>query len=134
MKHIILAIALGLLPASLHAEEASTAQDPIQDASPEQDFDCAIFVALVGGKSEGSRQAGVIAAMSYFIGRFEVVSEIDFSTAAAEHLELASLAEIVAESDDCISRMEAFSVRLNEFGDAFKGLQSELDNADSSGE
>ena len=34
--------------------------------------------------------------MSYFIGRFEVVSEIDFSTAAAEHLELASLAEIVA--------------------------------------
>ena len=134
MKHIILAIALGLLPASLHAGEASTAQDPIQDASPEQDLDCAIFFALVGGKSEGSRQAGVIAAMSYFIGRFEVVSEIDFSTAAAEHLELASLAEIIAESDDCISRMEAFSVRLNEFGDAFKGLQSELDNADSSGE
>jgi hypothetical protein len=130
MKHIILAIALGLLPASLHAEKASTAQD----ASPEQDLDCAIFFALVGGKSEGSRQAGVIAAMSYFIGRFEVVSEIDFSTAAAEHLELASLAEIIAESDDCISRMEAFSVRLNEFGDAFKGLQSELDNADSSGE
>ena len=134
MKHIILAIALGLLPASLHAKEASTAQDPIQDASPEQDLDCAIFFALVGGKSEGSRQAGVIAAISYFIGRFEVVSEIDFSTAAAEHLELASLAEIIAESDDCISRMEAFSVRLNEFGDAFKGLQSELDNADSSGE
>ena len=96
MKHIILAITLGLLPASLHAEEASTAQDPIQDASPEQDLDCAIFFALVGGKSEGSRQAGVIAAISYFIGRFEVVSEIDFSTAAAEHLELASLAEIVA--------------------------------------
>lgn len=134
MKHIILAIAFGLLPASLHAKEASTAQDPIQDASPEQDLDCAIFFALVGGKSEGSRQAGVIAAISYFIGRFEVVSEIDFSTAAAEHLELASLAEIIAESDDCISRMEAFSVRLNEFGDAFKGLQSELDNADSSGE
>lgn len=96
MKHIILAIALGLLPASLHAKEASTAQDPIQDASPEQGLDCAIFFALVGGKSEGSRQAGVIAAISYFIGRFEVVSEIDFSPAAAEHLELASLAEIVA--------------------------------------
>ena len=86
MKHIILAIALGLLPASLHPKEASTAQDSIQDASPEQDLDSAIFFALVGGKSEGSRQAGVIAAMSYFIGRFEVVSEIDFSTAAAEHL------------------------------------------------
>lgn len=134
MKHIILAIALGLLPASLHAEEASTAQDPIQDASPEQDLDCAIFVALVGASAEGSRQTGVIASMTYFIGRFEAVSDTDFKTAAANRLELASLAEIVAESDDCISRMEAFSVRLNEFGDAFKGLQSKLDNADSSGE
>ncbi|MDA0820371.1 MAG: hypothetical protein O3C52_05675 [Proteobacteria bacterium] len=72
--------------------------------------------------------------MSYFIGRFEVVSEIDFSTATAERLELASLAEIVAQSDDCLSRVEAFSIRVNEFGDAFKGLQSELDNADSSGD
>ncbi len=134
MKHIVLAIALGLLPASLHAEETSTAQVPIQDASPEQDLDCAVFFALVGASAEGSRQTGVIASMTYFIGRFEAVSDTDFKTAAAKRLELTSLAEIVAESDDCISRMEAFSVRMNEFGDAFRGLQSELDNADSSGE
>ncbi len=134
MKHIILAIALGLLPASLHAEETSTAQVPIQDASPEQDLDCAIFLALVGASAEGKRQTGVIASMAYFIGRFEAVSDTDFKTAAAKRLELASLAEIVAESDDCISLIEALSVRMNEFGDAFKGLQGELDDADSSGE
>ncbi|NND48767.1 MAG: hypothetical protein HKN60_00780 [Rhizobiales bacterium] len=133
MRHFILAIALGLMPISLNAQTAAE-PDPVSAARPEQDLDCAIFVAMAGANAEGSRQTGVIASMTYFIGRFEAVSDIEFKTAAAERLKLASMAEIVAKSDGCISRMEAFSVRMNEFGEAFKDMQSELDDEDSSDE
>lgn len=131
MKRFILAVAMGLLPASLHAQEALLDSDHPEQASAEQDLDCAIFVALAGANAEGTKQSGVIASMTYFIGRFEAAAGSDFSVAAKERLRLAALEDIVAQSGACMSRMESFSVRLNEFGEAFKGLKSELDNAES---
>ena len=130
MRNFILTIALGLLPASLHAQETVSGSALTEQVSPEQDLDCAIFVALAGANAEGTRQSGVIASMTYFIGRFEAATGADFSSAAAERLRLAALEEIVAQSGICMSRMEAFSVRLDKFGEAFKGLQGELNSTE----
>lgn len=133
MKYILPSIALGLMPLSLNAQEVAQ-QDPVAVATPEQDLDCAIYITLVGVRAQGKQQTGVVAGMTYFIGRYEAASGQDVSAAASERLKLATLEEIVAQSDDCLARMTAMGETVQSLGEAFKGLQDELNKPEDSSE
>ncbi|NNF93287.1 MAG: hypothetical protein HKM91_01650 [Altererythrobacter sp.] len=131
MKRFILAVAMGLLPASLCAQEALPDSAQPEQVSPEQDLDRALFVALMGGKADEERKASVAAVMTYFIGRYEAISGSDFGTAASERLKQVKLVDIFAQDEVCLPRLQILGTKMGEYGEIFKGSQAEQQNQNS---
>lgn len=89
--------------------------------SPEDDLDCALFLAHTLGKNHeymsDEERGGFGAAYMYFIGRYEAVHGSGIGPALAERDALVQDANWEALAEECGLRLDAMKARVSEYAE-----------------
>ncbi|MXP32585.1 hypothetical protein GRI94_12210 [Erythrobacter jejuensis] len=105
----------------------ATAQSPdVQNPTPEDDLDCALFAAYVLDSSEdltADESTGIMSGMTYFIGRWEAVRGGDLKAAMVDRVKTMSMLDFGALGPTCGGRMTAMGARMTDAGTALIELE-----------
>ena len=126
MRNFILAFAMGLLPASAYAQEASPEPDPIQFANPEHNLDCAVFILSLiqrGAAKGDDRSASAAPFFMYFVGRYEGSADAFIEDALIERIQNMEADDLAETSLKCLPEVAALTVKLQGYSEFFKGQQ-----------
>lgn len=115
MKHFILAVAMGLLPSSLYAQDALPEPEPIDLTNPERNFNCALYALTLAqgvGAEEKERQLAAFGFFLYFVGRYEGSTDEFFEPAFLERAENMKADDLAEISLECLPEIGALTVKL----------------------
>ena len=125
------ALSVAATPALAQEAQGSPQPDPTssQGFTPEEDLDCAIFVAALmaedGAQNDGENMAALTSTMTYFLGRYEAQRGKRISIALAERYATYLERETSEIEQTCALRAQAFGLRLQDAGRAMSEVESE---------
>lgn len=120
------------LVAALAVAFPAAAQTPAATPSPEDDLDCALVASIIlesGEDMTAEERTGIVAGMTYFIGRWEAVRGGDLNSAMVERFQQLNLAEFSPLAQTCGTRMEEMGGRMTAAGDAIEALDDRAETA-----
>ena len=107
------------------AHEPTEGSDKEAYSNPEDDLDCAILAAMMGGAADEDSKVGVAAIMTYFLGRFEQSTGEDMGVAMAQRLDSMKLTELADLQEKCLPRMTSMGERLGSMSEVFNQLSAQ---------
>lgn len=89
--------------------------------SPEDDLDCALFLAQELGRSfqemSEEERRGYSSAYMYFVGRYEAVRGTGIGPAMVERDEMMRVANLDLLAEQCGQRLDEMKVRVSEYAE-----------------
>lgn len=116
------------------AQDNQPESTPIVVPSPEDDLSCALFTAFVldqrGGDVQSQESTGIVAGLTYFLGRYEAVRDGDLAQAMVEHYQALTMEEFGNLGKICGPRMTQLSQRMQAASAAMQVIEQQSETAD----
>lgn len=117
-----------VVPAALLLSAPVLAQDDAQYTA-EDDLDCAIIVSMVlgalGDRASAEQQQGLVSGLSYFVGRYEALSDTPLDAAMLERYRVLRDQDVTARQQVCGARMQGMGQRMQAAGGALTSLEEQ---------